>query len=263
MRSRAAASEPDEMQIPVLLVSLVLVWSLADGAIVSKCDLREQLEKAIGNLTVTSRQKPLAGADLVAKFVCHAQLASHFNTSLVKRLTTNIYKDPLNLLWPHNRRRRSTLSRRPKDSSGCVRCRRAAEADGGGTFYGIFQFSSRLVCSDGSAPSPTICGLPCSSGFCTWPGYHWCTRRSLLLVTVCCLCLWCLCFTTGFKPFVFTELVDDNISDDIRCLKSIFTVPGNGSLGEADQEELEKMIGLILQPQCCTIQPSVYFAECP
>ncbi|XP_029012396.1 uncharacterized protein LOC114858887 isoform X2 [Betta splendens] len=221
MRSRAAASEPDEMQIPVLLVSLVLVWSLADGAIVSKCDLREQLEKAIGNLTVTSRQKPLAGADLVAKFVCHAQLASHFNTSLVKRLTTNIYKDPLNLLWPHNRRRRSTLSRRPKDSSGCVRCRRAAEADGGGTFYGIFQFSSRLVCSDGSAPSPTICGLPCS------------------------------------------KLVDDNISDDIRCLKSIFTVPGNGSLGEADQEELEKMIGLILQPQCCTIQPSVYFAECP
>lgn len=63
----SCGSGADEMKTPLLLVPLVLVWSLADGAIVSKCELRDELENSIGNLKVTYRQETLTGDDLVAK----------------------------------------------------------------------------------------------------------------------------------------------------------------------------------------------------
>ncbi|KAK2918508.1 alpha-lactalbumin-like [Channa argus] len=174
------------MKILVVFVLAVLGCCLAEGRLVKKCELRNQLLKAVGNLT--AQAKPNELNKLVATFVCHAERASGFNTSKVNEPEMNF----------------QFMKRRNIKNLVPTLVRRSAQDDDIATLYGIFQLSNRLACSDGMTPSPTICGLDC------------------------------------------TELVDDDIRDDISCLLQVFS-----SLS----------IGLV-QEECTKVQPFVYFAKC-
>lgn len=55
------------MKIRPVFVLAVLGWSLAEGRFLSKCELRDQLKSAIGNLTMDARPVGLTVDDLVAK----------------------------------------------------------------------------------------------------------------------------------------------------------------------------------------------------
>ncbi|KAK2817519.1 hypothetical protein Q5P01_025710 [Channa striata] len=153
------------MRTLAVFVLVVLGVSRAEGRIVSKCELRNQLVKAVGNLTVWAKPKVLTGNNLVAKFVCHAERASNFDTGKVNEPKMNFQV----------RKRHSIKDLAP------TRVPWSSQNSDFGTLYGVFQLSNRLVCSDGMTPSPTICGLHCS------------------------------------------ELVDDDIRDDIRCLLKVFS----------------------------------------
>ncbi|XP_055793043.1 uncharacterized protein LOC129864775 [Salvelinus fontinalis] len=74
-----------KMQMLVVLAVAALVPSLSEGRILSKCELKNLLEKEAlkFNLTGPAGVKNLTNNDFVAKIVCHVEKASGFNTSFV------------------------------------------------------------------------------------------------------------------------------------------------------------------------------------
>lgn len=56
-----------DMKLLGVFLLAVLGCGLAEGAIVAKCDLRNQLLSAVGSLSVTGRHTALSGIDLVAR----------------------------------------------------------------------------------------------------------------------------------------------------------------------------------------------------
>ncbi|XP_045578521.1 uncharacterized protein [Salmo salar] len=74
-----------KMQMLVVLAVAALVPSLSEGRILSKCELKNLLEKQAlkFNLTGGAGVKNLTNNDFVAKIVCHVEKASGFNTSFV------------------------------------------------------------------------------------------------------------------------------------------------------------------------------------
>ncbi|XP_029599445.1 uncharacterized protein LOC115181894 isoform X2 [Salmo trutta] len=74
-----------KMQMLVVLAVAALVPSLSEGRILSKCELKNLLEKEAlkFNLTGGAGVKNLTNNDFVAKIVCHVEKASGFNTSFV------------------------------------------------------------------------------------------------------------------------------------------------------------------------------------
>ncbi|XP_035602748.2 uncharacterized protein LOC118364989 [Oncorhynchus keta] len=69
----------------VLAVAVLMVPSLSEGRILSKCELKSLLEEAAFkfNLTEKARENYLTNKDFVAKIVCHVEKATGFNTSFV------------------------------------------------------------------------------------------------------------------------------------------------------------------------------------
>ncbi|XP_037545854.1 anti-sigma-I factor RsgI-like [Nematolebias whitei] len=77
------------MKILVLFAVGVLGCSLAGAAIVSKCDLMNKLKTAILKLPGNVSMSGLTSDDFVAKIVCHVEMGSKFNTSVVTKLSSD------------------------------------------------------------------------------------------------------------------------------------------------------------------------------
>ncbi|XP_053532220.1 uncharacterized protein LOC128629222 [Ictalurus punctatus] len=75
---RKSAWSVEMLAVLVVLVALVPTWS--DGLLVTKCDLKSQLEAALSNLQVEN------AADIIAKLACTVENISGFNTSLVNNI---------------------------------------------------------------------------------------------------------------------------------------------------------------------------------
>ncbi|XP_051240836.1 uncharacterized protein LOC127354738 [Dicentrarchus labrax] len=226
------------MKILVVFLLAALSCSLSEGRIVSKCELKDALMTAIGQLPEKAKQRGLTVDKLVAKIVCHVEFASGFNTSAVDLLTSctddhhgrkkrGVYgglfsmaepEDPT--VQPHTRQQRSAEDSSHERQPKPPRSNRPSSQDGDVcTLYGLFQLSSHLVCSDGS-PSPNICGMDCS------------------------------------------ELTDDNIQDDISCVLKIFTYFIDNGFGAPHFKALTQMIRLIYQEECRDVKASDYFTDC-
>ncbi|XP_061581280.1 lysozyme C, milk isozyme [Cololabis saira] len=161
------------MKVFVLLVLGVMGCSLAGARIVSKCELREKLMLAVASLPEKEKHSGLSGENFIAKIVCYVELASDFNTSAVNQLTRDMGDH-------HSREKRETSSGglfslakevgQLSTEKPVTRVRGRAhlqysseEKDEGWTLYGLFQLCSQVVCSDGTTPSPNICGVDCFS----------------------------------------------------------------------------------------------------
>ncbi|XP_071360911.1 uncharacterized protein [Trachinotus anak] len=223
-----------------VLVVFLLGCSLAQGWLVSKCELRDQLMRAIGDLTEKEKQRGLSGENLVAKIVCHVELSSGFNTSAVNELLSGMEDDHHrgrrhasfggmfslaeleglgSTVRPHTRERRH--AREPSSHGHPTPPIQSPQREEElWTLYGLFQLSNHLVCSDGMTPSPNICGTSCSN------------------------------------------LVDEDIRDDISCVLKILTNLVENGFGSPHWEQLKRMIRLIFQEVCRDVQASEYFAEC-
>ncbi|XP_018594408.1 uncharacterized protein LOC108926291 [Scleropages formosus] len=223
----------------MLLAVTVLAVHRAEGRLVSKCELKNELEAAFqlnqsfgnqsfgnqsfGNQTLGNQST----LDVVAKIVCKVQLTSGFNTSLVTQLAPATagtkkpgYDNSNHKNQPPKRRARDT---RRQQSEGKNKGEKQygsseSEEDNHGnhgnvtpptptvSLYGLFQLSGSVACSDGVNPSSNICNIPCSA------------------------------------------LTDGNIYDDVACYKRI-----TGS-------SLKQPEGL--PQQCAGVVYSTYFSEC-
>ncbi|XP_026214634.1 lysozyme C-like [Anabas testudineus] len=114
------------MKIYAAFLLAVLGCSLAEGQLLSKCQLRNELQVAVGNLTAIGASLGLSVDDLLAKLVCNAELGSGLNIGTIKNLIL-------------------------KEVDGIKNCK----------LLGIFQLSSCLVCNDGLNLSENLCGIPC------------------------------------------------------------------------------------------------------
>ncbi|XP_076583530.1 uncharacterized protein LOC143318896 isoform X2 [Chaetodon auriga] len=229
------------MRVLVVFLLLGLCCSQAEGRLVSKCELRDVLTKAIGYLPERVKQRGLSEQDLVAKIVCHVEFASGFNTSAINELTPGMdehhnrgkrglsyggmgfslamLEDPSVTIPPHIRGRRHAM--RPTPNARPPPPTSPPHLDDEvWTLYGLFQLSNHLVCSDGTNATPNICMTDCSN------------------------------------------LTDDVIHDDISCLIHIFTYLLENGFGATHLNELRRMIRLIYQRECRAIQASDYFSEC-
>ncbi|CAN9493112.1 unnamed protein product [Ophioblennius macclurei] len=191
------------MKALLVFVVVGFVCSPAEGRTVSKCELRQQLVKAIAALSEGEKQAGLTDDNFVAKIVCHAELASQFNSSSVSELICTSgshpgrkkravsYLDLLNVAGQDGRlgsAESNTQERRnPRNPASPVHVKpnsrlryNCVEDDETWTLYGLFQLGSHLACSDGVTPSPNICGMDC------------------------------------------INLLDDNILDDVHCLLTVF-----------------------------------------
>ncbi|KAL6111113.1 lalba [Pungitius sinensis] len=135
------------MRVFVAVLLSVLGASLVDGRIVSKCEVQE----ALADLQDPNDPRGFT-LDLLAKIVCHVELASGFNTSAVTRLD-------------HERDRRSWGER--DDGSGDSSEEKSQRPNGRHkevhSLYGLFQLSNQVVCSDGASPSYNICSMSCNN----------------------------------------------------------------------------------------------------
>ncbi|XP_053471937.1 uncharacterized protein LOC128602269 [Ictalurus furcatus] len=75
---RKSAWSVEMLAVLVVLVTLVPTWS--DGLLLTKCELKSQLEEAFSNLQVEN------AADIIAKLACTVENISGFNTSLVNNI---------------------------------------------------------------------------------------------------------------------------------------------------------------------------------
>ncbi|KAK9540817.1 hypothetical protein VZT92_003243 [Zoarces viviparus] len=131
------------MRVLVALLLSVLGCSPAEGRLLSKCDLKNELVNLDSNF--------------VAKIVYYVEQKSGFNTSAVTHETddrSRRAKDGGTVL-PHSVTPRSAkMSPRPSGPPH--------QDEEVPTFYGLFQLSNLLACSDGTTPSPDICSMDCN-----------------------------------------------------------------------------------------------------
>ncbi|XP_067298702.1 lysozyme C-3-like [Pseudorasbora parva] len=173
-----------------VLALVLLVFSATEGRVLSKCELKAQLDAAQFQVIRAMGEK-MTVDDLIARIVCKAN-GSGFNTSFVK-----------------------AIAAKPKENEAFNKT---------GAFrqmYGVFQLSGQPACDSGMMPSLNVCNMSCSA------------------------------------------LIDDDISDDITCLKTVI-----GSIKPKPKNKpLEITLPLatlntILVPECHFVVPSRYFAEC-
>ncbi|XP_016361911.1 lysozyme C-like [Sinocyclocheilus anshuiensis] len=114
-----------------------LVSSVTEGRIISKCELKEQLEAAQIQVIRAMGDKMTVN-DLNARLVCLAG-ATGFNTSF-KDIPAKP-KEPLN-----------SHSIKPNTTQRPVR-----------HLYGVFQLSDQLACDSGMNPSLNVCNTSCTA----------------------------------------------------------------------------------------------------
>ncbi|KAK2817513.1 hypothetical protein Q5P01_025704 [Channa striata] len=185
----------------VVFVLAVLGCSRTEGRLVSRCELRDQLNSAIANLTVSPKPNGLSVENVVLKLVCQVEQTTGFNTSAVTQLPGNEGSHTGQQTEDHSKsseedhsdseerkgpskskrsRRHDKTPLRPSQPPPAQNC----------TLYGVFQLNSCQVCNDSVTPSANICGTDCSN------------------------------------------FLDDDIHDDISCLLKIPFSPGNFEIAE-------------------------------
>ncbi|KAM3622602.1 uncharacterized protein V6R79_000921 [Siganus canaliculatus] len=183
------------MRVAVLFVLAALGLSLVEGRLVPKCELHDKLSASLQKLPEQDRKRlPL---DRILAVICHVEVGSGFNTSAVNQLTVPRKDHP------------SERKDSPSPTSGPPVT---------WTLHGIFQFSSHLICSDATTPSPNLCGINCS------------------------------------------DLTDDDIDDDIRCLLKLFRNLLEKGFSSDHVKELQRLVKHI--PRCLSKDMGEYFAEC-
>ncbi|RVE76565.1 hypothetical protein OJAV_G00010010 [Oryzias javanicus] len=142
------------MRALVVFALGVLGFSLAEGRVVTKCELRQRLFQVIATLPQSAQQSGLKADDIVAKIVCHAEQGSNFTTSLITQVAAEKgqHGAVASTEPPHARNRRHSNQ---GQSSG--------ENDGVWAMYGLFQLSSPQFCSSGENATPNICQTSCSN----------------------------------------------------------------------------------------------------
>ncbi|CAM4471383.1 unnamed protein product [Leuciscus chuanchicus] len=178
------------------LALVLLVSSATEGRILSKCELKAELEAAQIKMIRAMGDK-MTVDDLIARLVCKAS-ASGFNTSFVKAI---VAKPKENV--PFNTHSFGHEKQRP------VR-----------QLYGMFQLSDQLACDSGMMPSLNVCKMSCSA------------------------------------------LIDDDITDDIACLKTVIGSIKPKPKNSSDITLPLATLNTILVKECRFVVPSRYFAEC-
>ncbi|XP_062282355.1 lysozyme C [Scomber scombrus] len=174
------------MKVLVVFLLVVLDSSLTEGRIVSKCELRDEMMRAMSTVSQRAKQKGLTAENLLAKIVCHVEEWAGFNTSAVYQLNPTTENHPrrgkreVHSAGVFGLAKQGSLFRTTQNPPTPT-TRPAPPDEEVWTLYGLFQLSNHLVCSDGITPSPNICNIDCNN------------------------------------------LVDDNISDDITCVLKILT----------------------------------------
>lgn len=219
-----------------------MVAGTSEGAVLSKCDVRDHMQQAFNRLPEQILLM-LDTEELMAKIVCHVELTSGFNTSAVNKLTV-----------PHDevegppkrgggrRGRRSPGAGGSRFSVAKFMGSSSSEEEGSGgssssssssseesaeergdvwTLYGIFQLSDRVMCQSGSAPSLNLCQTDCQA------------------------------------------FLDDDIADDIACAEEIKAkmMSSAGEHGKA-KALIRKMMALFFQAECSSVDYVEYFASC-
>ncbi|XP_016139853.1 lysozyme C, milk isozyme [Sinocyclocheilus grahami] len=130
-----------------VVVVLFLAAGVSDSVILSKCELKQQLESVI-TLPIPN------SADMLAQIVCHVQLTSGFNTSAIKTIP-----EPQERNGGHGSRRgRSPRGKNSGDSSSLESDEDKSEV---WTLYGLFQLSDHVVCRSIQSRTLNLCRLTC------------------------------------------------------------------------------------------------------
>ncbi|KAM9490390.1 uncharacterized protein ACWYII_003088 [Salvelinus alpinus] len=230
------------LMLLVLAVAVLMVPSLSEGRILSKCELKSLLEEAAFkfNLTEKARENYLTNKDFVAKIVCHVEKATGFNTSFVTPWRDDDGPDdsptkddnrPTRPTHPEHPPRRG--KRHAGDSHGDSSSAEShqfssskedsseeetSEEETTWTLYGLFQLSDHVICANGSTPSLNLCQMNCS------------------------------------------DLIDDDISDDLDCVE---TIKQTVESGPGDHKmALMRMFKQLFQKECVMTVASSYFSEC-
>ncbi|XP_039541829.1 uncharacterized protein LOC120489212 [Pimephales promelas] len=240
------------------LALVLLVSSATEGRILSKCELKAQLEAALGgnqgesgpgNVTPgiesvtgdvvgngTAPGNATVDLDLIAKIVCSAERLSKFNTNLVNAIGSPADSRPRPGQRPNGRPVGRPGQGRPggrgKRSPGGGRDRNppsifgdSSEEDSSETLgvttklFGIFQLNDRVACDSGSGQSLNICQINCSA------------------------------------------LIDDDIRDDITCLKTLLDSVTNAAAPVFAPRPKKKKHMLCVK-ECRNVNPLQYFAVC-
>ncbi|XP_077102015.1 alpha-lactalbumin-like [Siphateles boraxobius] len=113
------------------LALVLLVFSATEGRILSKCELKTELEA--GQIQVIRAMgDKMTMDDLIARLVCKAN-ASGFNTSFVK-----------------------AIAAKPKPNRPFINIHSRQ-------LYGVFQLSDQVACDSGMMPSLNVCKMSCSA----------------------------------------------------------------------------------------------------
>ncbi|XP_008283201.1 uncharacterized protein LOC103359584 [Stegastes partitus] len=222
-----------EMRVLVAFLVAVLGCSLAGAQIVSKCQVRNQLMQTLANLPEKAKQSGVT-EKIVAKIVRYAERVSHFNTSKVHELGEL-----------HSRPKRGG----PNGGSFSLAEEEAPLSTGQNRTRGL---------QHARQPPPSRPRLPQSGeeddDVCTLYGlFQLCGRL------VC---------SDGSTPshnicrMDCKEMIDGDISDDVRCLLKIFTNLVESGFSAPNFKESGRVIRLILQDEHGDETTSDYFAEC-
>ncbi|XP_043105713.1 lysozyme C, milk isozyme-like [Puntigrus tetrazona] len=132
--------------LAVVVISFLAV-GLSDGVILSKCELKKQLEAGL------TLQMPNS-ADVLAQIACHAQLASGFNTAVTKTVP-----EPQEPRGGHGPRRGRSV--RGNNKGGSSVNESAENKNEVWTLYGLFQLSDQVACNSTQSSTLNLCKLTC------------------------------------------------------------------------------------------------------
>ncbi|XP_036812531.1 uncharacterized protein si:dkey-39a18.1 isoform X2 [Oncorhynchus mykiss] len=304
-----------KMQMLVVLAVAALVPSLSEGRILSKCELKNLLEKEAlkFNMTGGAGVKNLTNNDFVAKIVCHVEKASGFNTSFVTAWRDDDGPDvlPTRPAKVNDRHRPEPPPRRGKRHAGDdVDPTHPANNDNHPTRPPRPNYPTRLTLpnrpeqppkrgkrhagddvdpthpanNDNHPTRPPRPNYPTRLTLPTRPeqppkrgkrhaGNHFTsgeessseeetmgTLYGLFQLSDRVIC------SSGSTPSLnlcqmnCSALIDDNISDDFNCVKTIKQTMESGRGQQT--KALKRMINLLFQKECVATVASSYFSKC-
>ncbi|XP_052462615.1 alpha-lactalbumin-like [Carassius gibelio] len=196
-----------------VVVVLFLAAGVSESVILSKCELKRQLERGLSLPAPNS-------TDILAQIVCHVELTSGFNTSAIKKIAEPEEHSSVQ----GSRHRRSVKGKGPRTTPRpATRAPRLGSDEDKSevwTLYGLFQLSDHVVCRSTQSHSLNLCGLTCD------------------------------------------KLIDSDTSDDIACVQALINAVSAPNPDPKTSKPIHKMISLIHQPQCITVNTTSFFAGC-
>ncbi|XP_016396070.1 uncharacterized protein LOC107729863 [Sinocyclocheilus rhinocerous] len=266
------------------LVLVLLVFSVTEGRIMSKCELKEQLE-ASQIQVIRSIGDKMTKDKLIARLVCNVENTSGFNTSLVTSIQDEIR--PAFQIPPKPKEEKPPAKEEddekleeehiipvkpqspPKGRSGrSVPEGKTAEILGAKERLWTWRrglFPEKIP-ADSSGSGPEAMSEEDSSGdsseeegrddVIAWDllgifqlsDHEACDPGSSASLNLC-----------GLEC---SALVDDDISDDIACLKILAGSSNKFSGLSPKKRFLAQMLAMLPVKECRSVLPSKYFAEC-